>query len=394
MYEKHLDWLRKASAKYDIVFATLQEYLDAVREESLPEVTGELGKVFPGCYSACHEVKREIACALDRLLAAEKLGVPAQTLQKPWQELLFNHFHDILPGTSIMEAYRQDVFPGLGSVIHQAAALTDQSLCRRAAALDTAFMKEGGLFIRNTEPFQRQALISVTAFADPNENGVLFNTLQDRNGSEIPLQILPPPTSFGPAAVPWGDLTAVVNLAPHEEKLLALTHTDSAGRTCIGTDRQQRLLANLRFKKFHDDHGTWGFTLTRYTQPEAEAVLQKQQVLADGPVCSILRAIYKIGSSEIQADLLAAKDLPEIRISLRIQWNEPASCLKMCYKHPFDDITFATGTAAGSVIRFRHGGGLADFTGLDPKVGGFPAFSAEVPMVDWCAVFSGTDGRG
>lgn len=394
IYEKHLDWLQKASEKYDIVFATLQEYLDAVREESLPEVTGELGKVFPGCYSACHEVKREIACALDRLLAAEKLGVPAKELQGLWQELLFHHFHDILPGTSIMEAYRQDVFPGLGSVIHQASTLADKNLCRRAAALDTTFMKEGGFFIRNTESHSQRALISVTGFADPNENGVLFNTLQDRDGNRIPLQILPPPTAFGPAAVPWGDLTAVVDLQPHEEKLLALTHTDPAGRTCIGVSRQLQILENLRFKKFHDDHGTWGFTLTRYTQPMEEAVLQKQQILADGPVCSVLRAIYKIGSSEIQADLLAAHGIPEVRISLRIQWNEPASCLKMCYKHALHDFSFATGTAAGSVIRFRNGGGLADFTGLEPQVGGFSAFSAEVPMVDWCSVFSENNGHG
>ncbi|MBR4957590.1 MAG: hypothetical protein IKZ31_07500, partial [Lentisphaeria bacterium] len=240
--EKHLDWLRKASEKYDIVFATLQEYLDAVQDWELPEVTGELGNVFRGCYTACHEVKREVACGLDRLLTAEKLGVPAEKLQEPWKELLFNHFHDILPGTSIMEAYRQDVFPGLGSVIHQAGTLVDQTLCRRAAALDTSFMKEGGLMVRNTEGHRKQALVSVTAFADPNENGVMFNTLLDRNGNAIPLQILPPPTTFGPGVFPWGTLTAVVDLAPHEEKLLAFTHTAEAAPPCVGVERQKKIL--------------------------------------------------------------------------------------------------------------------------------------------------------
>ena len=393
--EKHLDWLRKASEKYDIVFATLQEYLDAVQDWELPTVTGELGNVFRGCYTACHEVKREVACGLDRLLTAEKLGVPAEKLQEPWKELLFNHFHDILPGTSIMEAYRQDVFPGLGSVIHQAGTLVDQTLCRRAAAQDTLFMKEGGLMVRNTEGHRKQALVSVTAFADPNENGVMFNTLLDRNGNAIPLQILPPPTTFGPGVFPWGNLTAVVDLEPHEEKLLALTHTEEAAPPCVGVDRQKKVLEKLNFLKFYDDHGTWGFSLTNYLHPVSTAVLQKQEILADGPVCSVLRALYKLDSSEIQVDLLACKDLPEIRISLRILWNEPASCLKMSYAHDLTDFSFASGTAANSVIRLpkyrtpRHG--LSGKTGLTI---GVPPLTDEVPMTDWCAVFPENNGSG
>ena len=395
IYEKHLEWLRKASGKYDIVFATLQEYLDAVQDQKLPTVTGELGNVFRGCYTACHEVKREVACGLDRLLAAEKLGVPAEKLQEPWKELLFNHFHDILPGTSIMEAYRQDVFPGLGSVIHQASTLTDQALCRRAAALNTSFMKEGGLLVRNTEGHRVQAFISVTGFADPNENGVPFNTLTDEAGNAIPLQILPPPTTFGPAVVPWGDLSAVVDLPPHGEKLLALEYQNTPPLPCTGVERQKKLLQKLSFLKFYDDHGTWGFTLTKYLHSDARAVLRKTEILTDGPVCSILRAFYTLGDSEIQADLLACKDLPEIRISLRILWKEPHSCLKMAYDHDLTEFSFATGTAADSVVRFadyrKPALCISDKTGL---TFGVPAMSDEVPMTDWCAVFPEKGGAG
>lgn len=393
IYEKHLAWLRKASEKYDIVFATLQEYLDLTQGWEVPEITGELSQVFPGCYTACHEVKRQIACGLDRILAAEKMGVPAEKLQEPWQELLFHHFHDILPGTSIMEAYRQDIFPGLGSVTHQAATLADQSLCRRAASMDTAFMTEGGILVRNTESHSRDAMISFTGFSDPNENGVNFNALRSRDGQTIPLQILPPPTTFGPCCVPWGDLTAVVHLQPHEEQLLALVHDPALSPGSTGVERQKKLLGQLRFLKFHDDHGTWGFTLSRYTQPVAEAVLEKQEIIADGPICSILRAIYKIGNSEIQMDLLAGAQIPAVRISLRILWNEPASCLKLAFAHGLEQYSFATGTAAGSVVRFRNGIQPSGFCDAFGPRGRIPGSSGEVAMVDWCAAYSETSGR-
>ena len=104
---KELAVIREWQKEYDIVFATLSEYFEAVKALPLETVKGELGPVFRGCYSNCHEVKRKIARATRRLLTAEKLGVSANELEEPWKELCFNHFHDILPGTSIREVFER-----------------------------------------------------------------------------------------------------------------------------------------------------------------------------------------------------------------------------------------------------------------------------------------------
>ena len=53
-----------------------------------------------------------------------------------------------------MEAYRNDIFPGIGHVIHLADKLVDRELCRHSAALDTRFMEEGGLY-SDHHPFPR-----------------------------------------------------------------------------------------------------------------------------------------------------------------------------------------------------------------------------------------------
>ena len=392
IYEEQTKWIDRAMEEYDIGYSTLHEYFEAVKGYDVPVVTGEAGNVFRGCYSACHEVKRQIARALDRVLTAEKTGTDAVTLEEPWKELLFNHFHDILPGTSIMEAYRNDVYPGIGSVIHQADLLIDRTLCRRAAAEDTTFMPEGGLYIRNTEPHTVRKMISVTGFADPNRHGVLFDALKSRKGETIPLQLLPPPTTFGPCGVPWGNLTAVVDLAPNEEKFLAYA-VEKHSLPKLGFERQKKVLEKLGFQKFHDDHGTWGFTLEKYLHPMDSAVLVKTEEIADGPVASVLRAIYKLGTSEIRADLFSCKDVPEICIKLMINWQEPYACLKMTYDHRIEDHAFATGAAAASVVRFRNGTIRQRHFYENGVFSRPPQISCEVPMIDWCAAYS-ADGRG
>jgi len=392
IYEEQMKWVDKAMEKYDISYSTLHDYFEAVNEYNVPVVTGELGNVFRGCYSACHEVKRQIAHALDRVQTAEKTGADAMSLDGPWKELLFNHFHDILPGTSIMETYRNDVYPGIGSVIHQADFLIDQTLSRRAAAEDTTFMSEGGLYIRNTEPHAVRKMISVTGFADPNQHGVLFNALKNQKGETIPLQLLPPPTTFGPCGLPWGNLTAVVDLAPNEEKFLAYA-VEKHSLPKLGFNRQKKVLEKLGFQMFHDDHGTWGFTLEKYLHPTDRAVLLKTAEIADGPVVSVLRATYKLGTSEIQADMFACKDIPEIRIKLMINWQESYACLKMAYDHRIENHTFATGAAAASVVRFRNGRICQNHFCENGVFGPLPQNSCEVPMIDWCAAYS-NDGRG
>lgn len=235
--------------EYDIVFATLSEYFEAVKDLPLETVKGELGPVFRGCYSNCHEVKRKIARATRRMLTAEKLGVKPEELSESWNELCFNHFHDILPGTSIREAFERGIFPGIGSVEHQADKLIDRQLFRRTAELDTMFMNEGGVYCWNPHPFEHKTIMSFDGFADPNRNGANFNVLRDKNGQEIPLQLLPPAPSFGPCGVAWGKLTAVIDLPPMGEKTFAYGVSEKKYPS-VGFQKQRDKTFSSSFSRF------------------------------------------------------------------------------------------------------------------------------------------------
>ncbi len=106
----------------------------------------ELNYTYEGCYSSQMEVKRrnrtneqwlttvEKACALAAL--AGKAAYPRERLQRAWKDVLFNQFHDILPGTSIRRAY-DDVDAIYDRAESTLEEVTESALGKLAASLDT-----------------------------------------------------------------------------------------------------------------------------------------------------------------------------------------------------------------------------------------------------------------
>jgi alpha-mannosidase len=386
---KHLDWLEEARQEYNMVYSTLEEYFAAVEDLDKPEFSGELGPVFAGCYSNCHEVKHKIARATRKILKAERLGVPAAELTAAWRELLFNHFHDILPGTSVRSAYEKNVFPGLGMVEFTAEDEIDEILARKNTDADTSFMSEGGIQIWNPHPFSYKAIVSFDAFTDPNANGVEFDSLRDADGNVMPLQILPPATSFGPCGEPWGRFATVVEVPPLGERYLAYAAVGLAGLPNVGFERQRRFLHAVSFPVFYDNTRTWGFGLTSFADCMGEAKLESCQEYINGPVCSVLRTKYSYRDSSITLDVTAYKDIPELGITIRLDWHEIKCCLKLSFKHNMETFSFHTGQSAHITermnIRQKMPTSTWDNSGQRQPV---PQNSGECAMIDWCAASS------
>lgn len=99
----------------DIRFGTIGAFyraLEAVRER-LPVVDHELNFVFTGCYTSQSRIKRanrhsedklydsETLCAMARQVDDSQVQYPA--FEKAWRKVLFNQFHDILPGSCVRE---------------------------------------------------------------------------------------------------------------------------------------------------------------------------------------------------------------------------------------------------------------------------------------------------
>ena len=97
-----------------IRFGTYAEYFEKVAQvaDQLPEVSGELNFIFTGCYTSQSRIKKanrlseaslrtaETFCAL---AALNGMVYPVEKFAQAWKNTLFNQFHDIIPGSGVID---------------------------------------------------------------------------------------------------------------------------------------------------------------------------------------------------------------------------------------------------------------------------------------------------
>ncbi|MBO5036760.1 MAG: alpha-mannosidase [Clostridia bacterium] len=126
---------------YTEYFAMLEKYRDrfGVYEE-------ELGPTFTGCYTSESKLKTANRISEDRLTAAETLTAMAQIYadgkaypkyREAWQKLLFNQFHDILPGSGIPET-KDHALGSFEEVLADAGSGASLAMRRFAQNIDTS----------------------------------------------------------------------------------------------------------------------------------------------------------------------------------------------------------------------------------------------------------------
>lgn len=155
----HLQAIREWSAQHpevDVEHSGLHRFFAALRselawrgEEAIPTHAGELNFCLRGCSASVARFKFAYRRAEARLLSAERTVAalsaaavpPACNAQTPplggvWDTLLFNAFHDILPGSAIERAY-DDQLAQIGSVLTAAQEAGTDALTSLAMRMDT-----------------------------------------------------------------------------------------------------------------------------------------------------------------------------------------------------------------------------------------------------------------
>lgn len=125
-------------------FAALRKEVKAKGEKVIPTHRGELNFCLRGCYSSMAKFKFPYRRTEALLARAEKtdsavaglVGRAGADLTKAWDGVLFNSFHDILPGSSIERAY-DDQIAWIGGVIHRTQGVELDALNALAMRVDT-----------------------------------------------------------------------------------------------------------------------------------------------------------------------------------------------------------------------------------------------------------------
>ena len=211
-------------SRYDTYFA----YLDSIRD-TLPVHVGELNFVFGGCYTSQSRLKMANRLAELRLYDAEMLNAeaaaltgkrPQISLDKAWQNTMFNQFHDILPGSCVIET-KEAALGYFQDTIGYTNTTSVEALRNIAAEIDTSALpfddrvevKEGGgmgyrldrergftlamaerghgnvriLHLFNTTHHERDEVVTVQLWDYPDDIGNLSAATAD--GTPVPLQV-------------------------------------------------------------------------------------------------------------------------------------------------------------------------------------------------------------
>ena len=131
-----------------ISFGTFGDYYDQLEKyrDNIPVMSGERNPIFTGCYTSQSRVKLFNKLGEAKLMDSEALNAMAdswvdsyrpRSLQSGWEKVMFSQFHDILPGSGVIETreYASGIF-------QQAMALSNTESVRAmravAEAIDTS----------------------------------------------------------------------------------------------------------------------------------------------------------------------------------------------------------------------------------------------------------------
>jgi alpha-mannosidase len=217
---RHLAELRAWAASHpevEVVHSGLHRLFAAITAEIraksivLPVHRGEMNFTLRGCYASVAKFKFPYRKAEHRLaasetldaLAANALGHAAADLTAEWEGVLFNSFHDVLPGSSIERAY-DDQLAWLGGITHRCSLLDLKALNLIARRIDTRVPKTAGdhpnavpVLLWNPHPFAWEGHAEFEANLDyrpiwpyQNNTDALPVEVRDADGAPLAHQIV------------------------------------------------------------------------------------------------------------------------------------------------------------------------------------------------------------
>ena len=391
-----------------VVHSTLHGLFKALRTEAtgqgdgfFPTHKGEMNFCLRGCYASVAKLKFAFRKAEAGLSRAETTGtaVAAATqtapadLQAAWDGVLFNSFHDILPGTSIERAF-DDQLAWLGHVNHTALTAEADALTRLASAVDTTVKPVKGdfptavpflLWNPHPRPFEGHVELEenldgrpIAAYTnraaevplevrDPAGRRVRFQTIQTehtafpqfawRKRLAVPVK-LPP---MGWAVYTMGYVEgapapkAPTKLPPRTIRNEHLEVTARKGGTGIVVRKPDgREVTRITAITVEDPWGSWGGGGEEPESCDLSKVRDTWKVTAAetlecGPERFVLGVKLAVGHSELELRLSLWRGRNAVDVAARILWNERSARLKLAFNGAGKTAEFDV--PGGSVVR-------------------------------------------
>lgn len=373
----------------ELRFSTVARYFAAVERSSafaqLTTIRSELQFHARGCYVATSQVKQLNRSAEQALFVAETLlctrsasrlvpvrGEGSRELREAWWQLLFNQFHDILAGTCVASAW-DETRDRLGASLHAAERAAQRELHRLARSVDTRGESGSVLFAFNPLPWRRTALIQLDTFSDPHGRAPITH-LQTRDGTAVPLQWLPAEANYGPHLMPWGKLSAAIEIPaggyavhrlatgspvkppPRRRVASPISLSRRGGITSWRTASGAELLAEpIALQAIADESDTWAHGVRAFDGATRPLRLVRHCTVATGPLCRVSRQQFAFGHSEVWLDTIEHRWTKAIELRVRLDWREQRTLLTLAIPTRLKRSDFVAKTPAAVTVRPTDG---------------------------------------
>ena len=414
---RHLQEIRAWSAAHAdvrVVHSGLHRLFAALRAEVadkggdgfLPVHRGELNFCLRGCYVSVAKFKFAFRQAEAHAGRAEttataihaSLGQPVPDAGAVWDDLLFNSFHDILPGSSMERAVAEQL-DWLGGTRHRCRGLELDALNALATCIDTRRTRAAVgdrpgsvVFLAwNPHPHPYEGPVEFEANLDwrpiwdyVKRPGKLPLELLGHDGASLPFQtVATEHTAF--AELPWrkrvvtrlrlpacgwnvlevgwveGANSPAVGCPAGADGRFGVTNrlcavTAARGATGVQVRVGDRPLfgdAGLGLVTVEDAWGSWGGMGEEPESLDLSTVrhawkISRVAVLERGSECAVLGVQMKGGKSRAELRFTLYREREAVDVAVRVFWNERSARLKLVMPAGVDAAEFAV---PGGVVR-------------------------------------------
>ena len=364
----------------DAYFAEL-----AVRRDALPRVARDLNPWAVGCYTTMARVKQGHRRLENELFGAEKMAgaaafqglleYPEAELREALRDLAFSEFHDLLPGSSIPPG-DEGVLRTLDHGLEVCSRVKARAFFALAAGEPRPADGVIPILVYNPHPHRVRAVVECELQdIEPNYDGGYLLARLVRNGRPVPSQV---EKELSNLSLEWrkkvvfaADLEPgrmnrfdcrLENVGSRPKPGLAEengTFRVDNGQAAIEINAStglvdcyavggREILGPEAFKLLlmADNADPWGMGVTKFREvagafalasPEAGTRLSgisrgpvpSVRVLEDGPIRSVIEAVFTAGDSLAVLRYKVPKSGTEFEVEVRVIWNEKDKMLKL-----------------------------------------------------------------
>ncbi|MBI4882110.1 MAG: alpha-mannosidase [Planctomycetes bacterium] len=402
---RDLRQLMRATADCAILHSTPERYVADLRRTrpALPRHAGDLNPWAVGCYTTMSRVKMGHRRLENDLFTAEKLAsaaaaqgllaYPRSELREAARDLAWSEFHDSLPGTSI-QAVEESAVRSIDHGLEILARVRARTFFALAAGQRRARPGEFPLLVLNPHPFPVETIVEcelqpqwphkTRGFLEPvlrqggrtllvqpekercnidedHRKRVAFRARleagrMNRFDCRLEMRRGAPRRALrargGRILFRGADLEVVINA-----RTGLIDRCRARGKDVLGKGAFRPLV-------MQDDADPWGMRVTSFrkragafrllTRAEArrfsglpDAALAAVRVIEDGPVQSVVEALFGFGDSFLCQQYKLPRQGTELEVDTRVYWNEKDRLLKLSIPTLLPDAAFRGQTAYG-----------------------------------------------